>query len=53
MLGEKDLIYLAAALFLTKETVNENHPDYQKLAVKTAQDLYKRVFGDKEEMVCE
>ena len=53
MLGEKDLIYLAAALFLTKETVNENHSDYQKLAVKAAQDLYKRVFGDNNGMIVE
>ena len=53
MLGEKDLIYLAAVLFLTKDNESFWHSDNQKSAVKAAQDLYKRVFGDKEEMVCE
>lgn len=53
MLGEKDLIYLAAALFLSKDSENFWRPENQKSAVKAAQDLYKKVFGDKEEMVCE
>lgn len=53
MLGEKDLIYLAAALFLTKPGEGYYSNSDQESAVKAAEDLYKKVFNSNNSMIVE